>query len=510
MSTVENKRIAKNTLLLYARMLFTMGLSLYISRIVLAALGVNDYGIYNVVGGFVSMFSIISASLAAGISRFITYELGHGNIEQLKKVFATSCFVQYAIGGVLIILAETFGLWFLNTHMNIAQTKMVAANWVFQCSVLTLFVNLISVPYNAAIVAHEKMSAFAYISIFEAVLKLIIAFTITLIPNYKLRIYAVLMMITALLVRILYTVYCKRHFEESRVYPKCHQELFKEIASFSSWNFIGASSSILRDQGINILINLFCGTATNAARGIAMQISGAVASFSSNFVTALNPQITKSFAQKDYSASFSLVFRGARIAYFILFIPALPVIIKIKDILSIWLTQVPDYTAIFAQLAVVSILIEIISYPLITLMLATGNIRNYQLLVGGIQLLNLPVSYVCLKLGYPPQSTFIVAIIINCITLGARVSMLHTMVGLNITLFLQEVIGKVLLTTLSTSIIIYPLSYCIGYSVVGLICFVGISICITIPIVLYIGCIQREREAIIHNISTQIGKLIKK
>ena len=447
MSTVENKRIAKNTLLLYARMLFTMGLSLYISRIVLAALGVNDYGIYNVVGGFVSMFSIISASLAAGISRFITYELGHGNIEQLKKVFATSCFVQYAIGGVLIILAETFG-----------------------------------VPYNAAIVAHEKMSAFAYISIFEAVLKLIIAFTITLIPNYKLRIYAVLMMITALLVRILYTVYCKRHFEESRVYPKCHQELFKEIASFSSWNFIGASSSILRDQGINILINLFCGTATNAARGIAMQISGAVTSFSSNFVTALNPQITKSFAQKDYSASFSLVFRGARIAYFILFIPALPVIIKIKDILSIWLTQVPDYTAIFAQLAVVSILIEIISYPLITLMLATGNIRNYQLLVGGIQLLNLPVSYVCLKLGYPPQSTFIVAIIINCITLGARVSMLHTMVGLNITLFLQEVIGKVLLTTLSTSIIIYPLSYCIGYSVVGLICFVGISICIALRI----------------------------
>lgn len=510
MSTVDNKRIAQNTLLLYARTLVTMGISLYTSRVILVALGVNDYGIYNVVGGFVAMFSLISSSLTAGISRFITYELGHGNIEKLKNVFATSCFVQYVISVALIMLAETLGLWFLNTQMNIASSRLIAANWVFQCSLLTFVVSLISVPYNAAIVAHEKMSVFAYISIIEAILKLLIAFAITFIPNYKLRIYAVLLMITALFIRILYTTYCKRHFEESRVRPKYNKTLFKEIASFSGWNFIGASSGILRDQGVNLLINLFCGTAVNAARGIAMQISAALTSFSSNFVSALNPQITKSFAQKDYSASFSLVFRGSRFAYFILFIPALPIIIKIKAILYIWLTNVPDYTDVFAQLAVISILIEIISYPLITLMLAIGKIRNYQLTVGGIQLLNFPISYACLKLGYPPQSTFIVAIIIGCVTLGARLRILHTMVGLNTTLFIKDVIVKILIVTISASSLVVPLSYYLASSIIGLICFVIISIIATTPCVLYLGCTQAERTAIIHKISVKIRQLALK
>ena len=506
----SNKRIAKNTLLLYARMLFTISLSLYTSRVVLATLGVNDYGIYNVVGGFVAMFSMISASLTAGISRFITYELGVDNMERLKKVFATSCFVQYSIGGVLIVLAETLGLWFLNSHMNIAPSKMVAANWVFQCSLLSLFVSLISVPYNAAIVAHEKMSAFAYITIFEDVLRLIVALAITFIPNYRLRIYAVLMMITALIIRILYTAYCKRHFEESRVQPRYHKKLFKDIASFSGWNFIGASSGILRDQGINILINIFCGTAANAARGIAIQLSSLLTSFSTNLVTALNPQITKSFAKKDYATSLSLVFRGARFSYFVLLIPALPAIVRIKEILSIWLGQVPDYTAIFSQLAIVSILIEIISYPLITLMLATGNIRNYQILVGGIQILNFPISYACLKLGYPPQSTFVVAIITGCMTLGARVVMLHKMAGLNILNFIKDVIGKIALTTIITSILVFWLSYFFSSSIFGLICLIGISMCISIPCIMYIGCTQGERETIIHKIISTIHNISKR
>ena len=310
-SSSNNKRIAKNTLLLYIRMLFLMVVSLYTSRVVLNALGVEDFGIYNVVGGVVAMFSMLSGSLSAAITRFITYELGTGNKENLKKIFSSSVTIQIGLAVLIALLAEAVGVWFLNVKMNIPDARMVAANWVFQFSILTFAINLISVPYNASIIAHERMSAFAYISILEAIGKLAIAFLITVSPMDRLIFYSLLMCAVALLVRLVYGYYCKKHFEECTYHFLWDKELLKRMFGFAGWNFIGASSAVLRDQGGNVVINLFCGPVVNAARGIASQVNTAVHGFVSNFMTALNPQITKSYASGNRDYMMTLIFQGA-------------------------------------------------------------------------------------------------------------------------------------------------------------------------------------------------------
>lgn len=272
----NKKRIAKNTLLLYVRMLFLMVISLYTSRVILNALGVNDFGIYNVVGGVVAMFSILSGSLSAAISRFITFELGKKDEEGLKKVFSASVTIQLALSAIIVILIEAVGVWFLNEKMSIPANRMYAANWVLQFSVITFVINLISVPYNATIIAHERMSAFAYISIFEGVGKLAIAFLITLAPFDRLIFYSILMCSIAVAVRLVYGTYCKRHFVECTYHFRWDKELLKRMFGFAGWNFIGATSAILRDQGGNIILNLFFGPAVNAARGIANQVNNAM------------------------------------------------------------------------------------------------------------------------------------------------------------------------------------------------------------------------------------------
>lgn len=383
-TTENNKRIARNTLLLYFRMLFLMIISLYTSRIVLNALGVEDFGIYNVAGGVVAMFSILSGSLSAAISRFITYELGKNNVLKLKTIFSSAITIQIGLGIVIAFFAETIGIWFLNTQMNIPIERMTAANWVLQFSIITFIINLISVPYNAVIIAHEKMSAFAYISIFEAIGKLLIAYLITISPIDKLIFYAILMCGVAIAIRLLYGYYCKRHFDECRFHFIWNKQIFQQIFSFAGWNFIGASSAVLRDHGGNIIINLFCGPTVNAARGIAFQVNNAIQGFVSNFMTALNPQITKSYAAKNYTYMMTLIFQGARLSFYMLLLLSLPIIINTHYLLTLWLNTVPEHTVLFVRLVLIFAMSESISGPLITAMLATGNIRNYQIIVGGL------------------------------------------------------------------------------------------------------------------------------
>ena len=297
----NNKRIAKNTLLLYFRMLLMMLVSLYTSRVVLKALGVEDYGIYNVVGGVVAMFSVLSGSLSTAISRFLNFELGKEDKKGLEKVFSSSVTIQFGLSLIVLLLAETIGLWFLNNKMVLPEDRVYAANWVFQLSLITFVLNLISIPYNAAIVAHERMSAFAYISIMEAVGKLLVAYIIVMSPIDRLIMYSVMLTGIAGFIRIAYGIYCKRNFEECRYHYIYDKTLLYKMFKFAGWNFIGASSSILRDQGGNIVINLFCGPAVNAARAIASQVNIAINSFVSNFMIALNPQITKSYASGNHS-----------------------------------------------------------------------------------------------------------------------------------------------------------------------------------------------------------------
>lgn len=322
----NGKRIAKNAILLYLRTFITMCITLLTSRIILRSLGVNDYGLYNVVGGVVAMFSVLTGSLSAAISRFTTFELGKNDNERLKRVFCTSINIQIILIVVIVLLAETIGLWFLNYKMNIEEGRIVAANWVFQFSIITFVINLLSVPYNASIIAHERMSAFAYISILDAILKLAIAFLISFSPIDKLVFYALLLMLCGLVIRLIYARYCNRHFEECQYKIIFDKSLLKEMFGFAGWNFIGASSDVFRDQGGNIIINLFFGTSVNAARAVAMQVSSAITTFVNNFLTAVRPQITKSYASGDYSYMMQLIYRGSKFSGFILLFFALPVL----------------------------------------------------------------------------------------------------------------------------------------------------------------------------------------
>lgn len=440
-SAANNKQIAKNTLLLYFRMLLTMVVSLYTSRIVLNALGVEDFGIYNVVGGVVAMFSLLSGSLSTAISRFITYELGKGEQGNLNKIFSSAVTIQITLAAIIILFAELIGVWFLNTQMTIPVSRITASNWVFQISLLTFVINLISIPYNASIIAHEKMSAFAYISILEVVGKLVTAYLITISPIDKLIFYSFLMCIIALVVRFTYGYYCKKHFTECTYSFIWDKQLLKQMFGFAGWNFIGTASAVLRDQGGNILINLFNGPIVNAARGIAFQVNNAIQGFVNNFMIALNPQITKSYAANNHEYMMTLIFQGARLSFYMLLILSLPILLNTQYILEIWLKTVPEHSTLFVQLVLILAMSESISYPLITAIQATGRIRNYQLLVGGLQLLNFPISYCLLHIGFFPEIIMIVAIILTQVCLGARLYMLQKIIKLPTKVFFKECIS---------------------------------------------------------------------
>lgn len=470
-----------------------MLVSLYTSRIVLNALGVIDFGIYNVVGGVVTMFSVLSGSLSSAISRFITFELGKSNFDRLKEIFSTAVIIQVVLSIIVITLGETVGMWFLNYKMNIPAERMIAANWVFQFSILTFVVNLISVPYNASIIAHERMSAFAYISVLEVAGKLIVAYFISISPIDKLIFYAVLICVIALTIRMVYGLYCKRYFDECTFYFVWRPQLLKQMFGFAGWNFIGSSSAILRDQGGNIIINLFCGPVVNAARGIAYQVNAAVTSFVTNFMMAINPQIIKSYASENYDYVMSLIFRGARFSFYILLFVSIPVLIDTHFILEIWLKTVPEYTVSFVRLVILFTLSESISYPLITVMHATGNIREYQILVGGLQMLNLPISYFIMYIGMPPELVFIVAIVISQFCLFSRLVLLRKMIGLEINKFLKSVWMNVLIVAFVSSILPIMISYKTYESLSRLFWLLLVNI-VTVSIVVYfIGLTLNER-----------------
>lgn len=490
-------------------MLFMMAVSLYTSRVILHTLGVEDFGIYNVVGGVVSMFSVISGSLSSAISRFITYELGKGDKDKLIRIFSSSVTIQIGLGLIILILAELVGVWFLNEKMNIPDGRMYAANWVFQLSILTFVINLVSVPYNAAIIAHEKMSAFAYISILEVVAKLAIVYLLIISPIDKLIFYAVLMTTVALMIRFVYGYYCKRHFEECTYHFIFDKELLKKMFGFAGWNFIGAASAVLRDQGGNIVINLFCGPAVNAARGIAYQVNNAISGFVNNFMMALNPQITKSYASGNRDYMMTLIYQGARLSFYILLLLSLPVIINAHYILTLWLKIVPEHTTLFVQLVLIFAMSESISNPLITAMLATGKIRNYQIVVGGLQMMNLPISYVLLRLGCIPETVLIVAICISQCCLAARLYMLRGMIGLSVKQYLSKVYFNVLIVTVLSAILPYIIFYYLNETFFSFILVCIVSVISTCIVIYYIGSNKQERQFILSKVKAIRSKLKK-
>ena len=491
----NNKRIAKNTILLYIRTFIILLVSLYTSRVVLSALGVEDYGTYNVVGGFVAMFSLLSGALSNAISRYITFELGRGDKERLKEVFSTSVTVQILLAMVVVILAEVFGIWFLNTQMNIPEGRMFAANWVYQCSLLTFAINLVSIPYNACIIAHEHMNAFAYISILEAILKLGAVFLLFIIGFDKLIVYAVLLAFVATLIRFIYGFYCKHHFEECHYTFSINKPLIKEMTSLAGWNMLGSSGSILNSHGINLLMNMFFGVAVNAARGLAVQVNGAVTQFVNSFTTAVNPQITKSYAKGEKDYLFNLVMMSSKYSFFLTLLLAAPIIAETPYILKIWLKEVPDYTVLFVRLTLLISLISSLSTSLYTLALSTGNIKKYQIVVGSLSLSCFFVTYVFYNLEYPVETAYYVNIGIQIIILCARLIILSHQTGINIRKYSASVIYKSLLVAMLLTLLLFlllrlmPKETFINALIVVLLCEV-----IACALIFFLGLNKYERK----------------
>lgn len=493
-NSANNKRIAKNTLVLYVRMLFLMTISLYTSRVILEALGVEDFGIYNVVGGFVALFGVLSKSLSSAASRFLNFEMGKGNAEKLKKVFSTTLVIQALLSIIIVVIGEAIGWWFVNYKMVISPDRLYAANWVFQFSVLTFCLNLITVPYNAAIIAHEEMKVFAYISIFDGLAKLLICYLIMISPYDRLIFYAFLMALIHFFVIAMYWLYCRKNYNECRFHYVFDKSLLKEIFGFAGWNVIGSSSAILRNQGGNVLINLFCGPAVNASRAIANQVLNAVHSFVDSFMTALKPQITQSYAIGNYDYMMTLLYQGARLSFYMLLILCLPILCNTDFLLHLWLKTVPDHSVSFVQLTLVFTMIESISTPLITAQLATGKVRNYQLVVGGFQIMNLPVSYIMLKLGGVPEVILYVAIFFSICCLFARLFMLRAYVCIKVNDFLIKVLLNVIAVSLSSVLLPAILMMIMEVNLNSFVILSVVCVVTSILSILFVGCSISERR----------------
>lgn len=510
MSSENNKRIAKNTAMLYFRLLLTMAVSLYTMRVVLNILGVEDFGIYNVVGGFVTMFGFLNSAMASATQRFLAFEIGRKDKIQLRNVFSMSVNIHFLIAFIILILSETVGLWFVNTQLTIPPERMEATRWVYQFSILTLIVNMVSVPYNAIIIAHERMNVFAWVSIAEVSLKLFIVFILQWFGFDKLKFYAVLMFGVALLIRLIYGLYCNKKFKESKFRFYWDKPLFKTLTSYAGWNLWGNAASVIMGQGVNILLNIFFGPVVNAARGIAYQVKGAINQFVFNFQMAMNPQIIKSFATDDLKYMHQLIYQGAKYSFFLLFTLSLPIILEAEMILKLWLKTVPEYTVIFTRLVIINILVDSISGPLMTAAQASGRIKLYQGVVGGLLLLNLPISYVFLKFKFPPEITFYVSICISVTALIARLKILTILVELSIYEYVRKVIFKILPVTLISIIIPIILHSQVTPELLRFMLSTTSSLIVTSIIIYIVGLEKNEIIYIKKQINISIYKLFRK
>lgn len=506
MASEDNKRIAKNTLFLYVRMFLTIVVNLYTVRVIWQVLGVDDYGIYNVVGGIVMMFAFLNSAMVASSQRFISFELGTGNKEKLKNVFSISVTVHVLLAGAIFILAETIGLWFLNDKLNIPENRMVAANWVYQCSIIAFLINIVSVPYNACIVAHEHMKVYGYFGILEVMLKLFIVFLLIFIPFDKLITYAILTVVVSGSMRLIYGRYCSRHFEECGFRFASDHYLMRDMFSFAGWSFIGNLGFSVRDQGLNIVVNLFFNVAVNAAKGIANQIGAVVNGFAFNFQMAINPQITKRYASGDITSMLNLMFSGCKYSAILIMFVVIPLFFSCEQVLGLWLGNVAPYTVGFLQLILVTVLIDSMVNPITTSIQATGHIKWFQIIISIIMVSNIPLAWLCLNYDANPYIVIYVSILTSVIALISRLVILHGLLEFSYRKFVSSVLLRFISVLGISGTIIWWLNKITVNNLLGLVLFISCSL-LVISIVSYsVGLTSNERYVIKHMI---IGKLRK-
>ena len=502
----NSRRIARNTVLLYFRMFLMLLVGLYTSRVVLNALGQDDFGIYGAVGGVVALFGILTGSLAGAISRFLAYELGKED-QRLEEVFSTTVLVQAVMALLVLVVAEGVGIWFLNAKMVIPDGRMGAANWVLQCSILMFVVNMLAVPYNAAIIAHERMDAFAYIGIVEALLQLGVALIIRFSSSDRLVQYAVLMLLTAVAVRFLYSWYAHRHFSECRFRPRRVDRTYvKQIASYAGWTFLGNGASVLNAQGINILMNLFFGVRVNAARDVSVKLEGNVSRFIFNITTAVNPQITKSYASGKLPYMHELVCKGAKYSFFLFYFFAMPIILEAPALLELWLGQVPKYAVEFVRISLLSSLFVAIGNPFTTGIFATGDVKRYQIVASVTNVLAFPLAYAAFKLGSAPTAAYWMVVGTSVLVLVERVWMACWQIRMPVGLVFRELIWKALRVSVVALILPATLCFLQEPSVWRAVEVVASGFVMTALSAFFLGTTPGERAVVLDAVKKRIKK----
>lgn len=492
----NNKRIVQNTLLLYVRMLLIMAVTLYTSRVYLQVLGETDFGIYNIVGGIVLLLSFVNTTLTFTIQRFMNYEMGK-NEGDVGKVFSTSVVIYIIFSFILLVLGETIGLWFLNNQLNIPTERMFAANCVYQFSLIGFIVNMLRMPYQALIIANERMNFYAYFSILEAVLKLSIAILLLEWNSVdKLIQLSFLTLIVFSIITYSYKAYCNRHFAASIFHFIWDKNRMKQLLSFSGWSLLGSSVNICSTQGINVLINIYFDVIVNAAIGIATQLIQGINQFVTNFQVAYNPQIVKLYASGNNEEFLSLVFRASKFSYFLSLIITLPSMLCMNFILQIWLGNPPEYTIDFCRLIMIYSLIDALSGPLWQSSLAIGDAKKYWILVSSITIMNLPLTYIALSMGLSPISAWGIKVVINTIVHISRILYLQYAISFPVSDYLKKVIIPLLLITFMA----WPIPFCLNgvyEGWVNLFLVTLSSLIIVIVLVLIFGLTKSERNMVI-------------
>lgn len=493
MSKTDNRKIAKNTILLYVRMLLILAVSLYTSRVILEVLGIEDYGIYNLIAGFVTFLAFISNALVASMQRYFNVALGQNDIPRYKEVFSMSINILLLFCVLILVVGETIGLWFVKTQLDIPSERIAAAFWVYQISIITFIANTLRTPFHASIIANESMSFYAYISIFEVILRLAMVFSLSIIPADSLIMYAVLYGLVIVLVNVIYVVYCRKKFEGCHYSFKWDKGLFAELLSFSGWSLMGQSAVVARNQGEAILVNRFFSVVANAAMGVAAQVTGAIELFVSNFQIAFNPQLTQTFANGNLKDHYSLMNRSAKFSYYLLMVLMVPIVYNIDCILSLWLKEVPQYTREFCIFISISYLINALSTPSSISIMATGNIKQYEIAHTVIFISGLLLSFVFLKLGFLPFFVAVSGILVQILILVARLFFCIKETNYSFQSFLTEVIKPVIIVTLPSFIIPFLLSLFINKQSLVL---AGLDVLICITVIYLCGLTSMERGLI--------------
>ena len=500
------KRIAKNTLMLYFRQILIMIVSLYTVRVVLNTLGAEDYGIYNVVAGVVTMFSFLSSSMATASQRYFSFALGQNDSEQLKKYFSMSFTIYCLIALIVLVLAETVGLWFVTQKLVIPVERQNAAFWIYQTSIFSMICTILTAPFMASIIAHEDMNIYAYVSMLEVVLKLGIVFLLPLFAIDKLIFYGLLMAGVVFINTAIYRTICVKKYAECKFSFFWERSLFKELVSYTGWNMFGSAVGVFKNQIVNIILNQFFNPIVNAARGIAAQVNSAVNSFAQNFSTAVRPQIIKNYASGEKEKMLQLMFRSCKATFLLMFVFALPLILEMPYVLKLWLKNVPEYAVLFTILALVDALIDTISYPIMAAAQATGKIKLYQSVVGGVLLLNAPIAFVVLTFGAAPYSVFIVSISITFIAFIVRLFILKRLIDFSFWQFIGKVFFPVIICALISFVIPYFVRNMMNSSFIRLCITVVVSVICVALSGYFVALSKKEKQWIVEIVKSKLGK----